>query len=108
MYEEQQDNRVVYQYEKNQNYRVVYANGAFGGVTPRGDIKFELFIEYVKIPETVVRSMTPDGLGPEIERSPEGGPITRESQVGVIMAPSQAKSLAHWLLGKLSEVEKKR
>ena len=108
MYEEQQDNRVVFQYEKDPDYRVVYANGAFGGVTPRGDIKFELFIEYVKAPETIVHSMTPDGLGPEIERLPDRTPITRESQVGVIMSPNQAKSLAHWLLGKLSEVEKKR
>ena len=100
--------RVVFQFEKNPEYRVIYANGAFGGATPRGDIKFDLFIEYAGSPEEVAHSMTPDGLGPEVERSPEDMPFVRESQIGVIMSPGQAKSFGHWLLSKISEVEKKQ
>lgn len=108
MYDEKPDNRVVFLYETSPEYQIVYANGAFGGITPRGDIKFDLFIEFVKAPEEVVHIMTPDGLGPEVEREPAKTPFTRESQVGVIMSPDQAKSLAHWLLSKVSEIEQKK
>lgn len=100
--------RVVYRYEKNPDYRVIFANGAIGGVTPRGDIKFDLFIEYLETPEETVHSITPDGLGPEIERTPHGPGFTRQSQIGVIMSPGQAKSLAYWLMGQVDAMEKKK
>ncbi len=107
MEEQRGPGRVVYRYEKNRDYRVIFANGAIGGVTPRGDVKFDLFIEYVDTPEETVHSVTPDGLGPEIERTPSGPAFTRQSQVGVIMSPGQARSLAHWLMGQVDAMEKK-
>ena len=60
---------VTYKYTRHSEYRIIYANGAIGGTTPRGDIKYDLFIEFVDIPEESVHSITPDGLGPEIERT---------------------------------------
>jgi hypothetical protein len=100
--------RIVYRYEKHPEYRVVFANGAVGGATPRGDVKFDLFLEYLEVPEQSVHSLTPDGIGPEIERSPKDSPFTRQSQVGVVMSPGQAKALAYWLMGQVEQMEKKR
>jgi hypothetical protein len=100
--------RIVYRYEKHPSYRVIFANGAVGGATPRGDIKFDLFIEYLEVPEETVHSITPDGIGPEIERKPESPPFTRQSQIGVIMSPGQAKSLAYWLMGQVDALGKKK
>jgi hypothetical protein len=100
--------RIVYRYEKHPEYRMVYANGAAGGATPRGDVKFDLFIEYLEVPEETVHSITPDGIGPEIERNPKDSAFTRQSQVGVIMSPGQAKALAYWLMGQVELLEKKR
>jgi hypothetical protein len=100
--------QIAYKYEKHPDYRVIFANGAVGGATPRGDIKFDLFIEYLEVPETTVHSITPDGIGPEIERTPKAPPFTRQSQAGVIMNPGQAKSLAYWLMGQVENLEKKR
>ncbi len=105
MYDDTDDDKVVFHYELSPEYRVVYANGAFGSITPRGDIKYDLFIEYVKAPEAIVHIMTPDGLGPEVDREPAKMPISRELQIGVMMTPGQAKSFAHWLLSKVSELE---
>lgn len=107
MDEQDATGRVVYRYEKNRDYRLIFANGAMGGATPRGDIKFDLFIEYLEAPEQTVHSITPDGLGPEIERTPSGPGFTRQSQVGVIMSPGQARSLAHWLMSQVDAMEKK-
>jgi hypothetical protein len=100
--------RIVYRYEKHPQYRVVFANGAIGGATPRGDVKFDLFLEYLEVPEETVHSLTPDGIGPEVERSPKDSPFTRQSQVGVVMSPGQAKALAYWLMGQVELMEKKR
>ena len=99
--------RIAYKYEKHPDYRIIFANGAVGGATPRGDIKFDLFIEYLEVPEKTVHSITPDGMGPEIDRSPKNPPFTRQSQVGVIMSPGQAKSLAYWLMGQVETLGKK-
>ena len=100
--------KITFRYEKHPDYRIIFANGAVGGTTPRGDIKFALFIEYLEVPEETAHSITPDGLGPEIERKPSNPGFTRQSQVGVIMTPGQAKSLAYWLMGQIDAIEKKR
>ena len=101
------DKRVVFAYEKNPAYRVVYANGAHGGMTPKGEYKFDLFFEQAKVPDQVAHSITPDGLGPEVERTPPAPPVSRELQVGVIMTPAGAKSLAHWILENIRQFEEK-
>ena len=101
------DNRVVFSYERNPEYRVLYANGAHGGVTPKGEYKFDLFFECAATPEEVAHSITPDGLGPEVERNPPQAPVIRELQVGVVMTVGGAKSLAHWILENIRQFEEK-
>ena len=108
MDEHGQSRQVTYRYEKHPDFRIIFANGALGGVTPRGDVKFDLFIEYLDVPEETVHSITPDGLGPEVDRKPRSNRFTRQSQVGVIMSPGQAKSFAYWLMGQVDALEKRR
>jgi hypothetical protein len=55
----------------------------------------------------VVHSITPDGLGPEVERSPAAPQVVRDLLVGVIMTPAGAKSLAHWMLENIRQFEEK-
>ncbi len=52
-------------------------------------------------------TMTP-GNAAKIDRSPKDPPFIRQSQVGVIMSPGQAKALAYWLMGQVDQMEKKR
>jgi hypothetical protein len=99
---------VTYKYERHPDYRIVYANGAVGGVTPRGEIMYDLFIEFVGVPEETVHSVTPEGLGPEIGRTPESPPFTRQSQIGVVMTPGQAKSFGYWLINQVENMERKK
>ncbi len=108
MSREAEGKTIRYRYTRHPDYHTTYANGAIGGTTPRGDIKFDLFIEFVDLPEESVHSITPDGIGPEIERKPANPPMNRQSQVGVIMNPNQAKSLAYWLLSQTKGLEQKR
>lgn len=99
--------RVVFAYERDPGYKVLYANGAQGGVTPKGEYTFDLFFEHARAPARVAHSITPDGLGPEVERSPNGPQVVRELLVGVVMTPAGAKSLAHWILESIRQFEEK-
>jgi len=92
-------------YARAPDYRVVAANGVHGGVTGRGDFRFDVFVESAQMPDSVTHSITPDGLGPEIEREPVRADILREVQVGVVMQIEQAKSFAHWILERIRVAE---
>ena len=101
---------LTFHFTKAPDYRIFAANGVHGGVTGRGDFKFDLFVESPQLPDTVTHSITPDGLGPETGREPAQADIVRESQVGVVMQVEQARSFAHWILEriKLADQQKNR
>ena len=106
--DDQRRERITFAYERGPEYRTVYANGAHGGITPKGEYRFDLFFEYPKAPRSVAHSVTPDGLGPEVDRTPPDSAVARELQVGVVMTPDGAKSLAHWILESIRQYEEKR
>lgn len=101
------DKEITFRFEKDPEYRVVTANGAWGGITPRGDMKFDLFFEHIDLPEEINYMATPDGLGPETSRNPTPAPITREVLIGVVMTPENAENLGRWLLEKVGQYKKK-
>lgn len=96
------ENTIRFEYVRSDDYRIIAANGAHGGLTSRGDFRFDLFVEGPKAPQSVAHSITPDGLGPEVEREPTGRIVERELQIGVIMSPAQARSLAQWIMSRLN------
>lgn len=96
---------ITFTFTRAPDYRVIAANGVHGGVTGRGDFKFDLFIESPELPESVTHSITPDGLGPETGRSPGAAQVVRESQIGVVMQVEQARSFAHWILERLKAAD---
>ena len=95
-------------YTRASDYRVIAANGVQGGVTGRGDFRFDLFLESAEVPESVTHSITPDGLGPEIARDPARPDIVREVQIGVVMQVDQAKSFAHWIMERVRLAENQK
>jgi hypothetical protein len=103
-----QKRELTFTYSKAPDYRVIPANGVHGGITGRGDFKFDLFVESTSVPDSVTHSITPDGLGPETGREPERPDIVREIQVGVLMQVEQAKSFAHWILERIKIAENQK
>lgn len=96
---------IAYRYAKD--YRLVPANGSFGGITPRADIMIHFFEEYYPVPRVVVHEVSPEGkLGQEKARETESL-ITREIQVGVVLSPAQAESIAKWILDKVETLKKR-
>jgi hypothetical protein len=97
-------NTVAFALAEDPNYRVVAANGVWGGVTPRGKFLVNFFVESNTTPSRIVHEVTADGrLGREIEREGVEIGITRTLQVGVLMSIEEAESIADWMKRRVTE-----
>lgn len=98
---------VKFIHKKPDDYEIIPANGAWGGLTPRGDFICNFFTEYYEIPEELEHELEEDGsLGPIIRKEGEVRTVIREFQIGVLMNKEQAVNLANWILEKVAQIEK--
>lgn len=90
-------------FEKDTNFKDFFAEGAFGGVTPSGMIRFMLYCDQAPDPIALHHRVDDDGsLGSELEdqrEMPDG--FVRLLKAGVTMTPPAAEALARWLQGKV-------
>jgi hypothetical protein len=101
-----EDRQAKFFFEYDPSYRLVGANGIWGGVTPRGDLRLDFFVESIGIPEHVTNLITPDGkLGPELGRTPERR-FSRRLLVGVLLSMEQAESVAEFIQERVQQFKK--
>ncbi len=95
-------------YLKSSLYRTVHADGAYGGVTPKGLLDVSFYSERRPIPSYVVHHVQPNGsLGTEIREnriSKDG--IIRDLEVGIMLDLDTGRSLLAWLQLKVAELER--
>ena len=100
--------QITFHLIKSNFFRVVHADGAWGGVTPRGFIEVNFYSERQPIPRSLTHSVNLESgtLGAEIReaRVTKEGPV-REVEVGVIMDLQCARSVRKWLDDKIAVVE---
>ena len=101
------DNKELYfNYIKTNSYKTFYSDGFFGGITPKGKIYMEPFIERGATPQIVKHLVLNDGnidSGTVVEAKKD---IIREIECGIIMDIETAKSLISWLTIKIDEFQK--
>ena len=99
--------RVNFDYIKGQQFRVIHADGAIGGLTPNGHIHMSLYSERPPIPRRMVFTIEGSRLGNELlaERVVRDA-IVREVDIDVIMTVDVAESLVTWLTEKVIELRK--
>ena len=100
-----------FHYLKSGGFRVVHADGVWGGPTPRGYITMSFFSERAPIPRRISYKLNPsDGipqaltLGKELARDGKEG-FVREVEVEVMIDLPMAKSLIRWLADKVRVLE---
>lgn len=104
-----EDRRAKFVLTKSSDYRTIAANGVWGGVTPRGDLRVDFFLESLTFPEAVTHLVNPDGkLGNELSRAPSDRAFTREIQMGVLLSLDHADSIGRWLIDTVSNFRKKQ
>lgn len=102
--------KVRIEYVKSQSFRVVHADGAYGGTSPRLELFIAFYNERFPIPKVLTYTPTPTGApGQEVisERESKEG-IIREVEVGVVLDFAAAKGFADWLNERIAELEKTR
>jgi hypothetical protein len=102
--------KLKYNYIKSNFFRVIYAEGAFGGINTKGHINFSFFNERNALPQMSELDIETDDngtvkiLGPEkTTQSKEG--IVRELEVDVNMSLEAAVSFHEWLGARINQLK---
>jgi hypothetical protein len=104
MTEASQPSRLDAHYQKSNFFRVVHADGAFGGPSPRGLINIAFYSERAPIPRHTTIPIVGGIPGPEEISETKSG-IFRELEVNVVMDLAVAVSLQSWLGQKIAEAQ---
>lgn len=97
--------KVGFDFIKSNLFRVIHADGVWGGVGPRGNIQMGFYSERFPIPRRVEMEIKEGRVGDEISRDARSD-IVREVEAEVIMNLQTAKALKDWLTTKIDEATK--
>ena len=100
---EQQE--IQFRYMKSHLFRVIHADGAWGGISPRGNIHMSLYNERGALPDTSKLVIDPNGRVIKPEEAQSSGDIIREVECDVVFDLGTAISLRRWLDEKIKDVQ---
>jgi hypothetical protein len=90
------------------DYNPVYVNGAHGGVSPRGELLMNFYLERMALPRSVTHEINPAGtIGDEVAAEPGDlkNSMVRFIGTGVVLNYQSAKDLHLWLGERVKEME---
>jgi len=99
---------LTFKYVFAEDYNPVYVNGAHGGVSPRGELVMNFYLERMALPRSVTHEINPNGtIGNEVAAEPEGlkSSMVRFIDAGVVLNFQSAKELHLWLGERVKEME---
>ena len=97
-----------FKYIFDYGYNPVYVNGAHGGVSPRGELVMNFYLERMALPESITHEINPNGtIGKESAAEPDdlAHSMVRFIESGVVMNYQNAKELHLWLGERIKELE---
>jgi hypothetical protein len=105
---ENQPSTVTFHYVKSNLFRVVHVNGAFGGLSPDGNMFIALYSERAPLPDVTVQKIEDNGqIGAElVEQRQSSGGIVREMEVGLAMDIRTARIFRDWLTERIDLADK--
>lgn len=101
-------NEMTFKYIFQYDYSPVYVNGAHGGVSPRGELVMNFYLERQPLPNALSHEITPAGtIGAETSVDPSdlGRSLVRQVINGVVVNYQTARELHYWLGEKVKEME---
>jgi len=104
------DPSITFKYIFKYDYNPVYVNGAHGGVSPRGEIVANFYLERQPLPNEITHAINSDGsVGADViavEPKDLESIIVRHVSSGVVLNHQNAKALHGWLGDKIAELER--
>jgi hypothetical protein len=99
---------IKFKYVFSYNYNPVYVNGAHGGVSPRGELVVNFYLERPPLPNAITHEINPNGtIGNETEQDPEDykNSFVRFVSDGIILNYDSARNIHQWLGDRIKEME---
>lgn len=98
---------IKFHYIRTPGYRNYHVDGIFGGITPKGLLHMDLFVERNPISSMVEQEITESGTpGKVIEKKIETDGIIRQIECGLIIDLNTAGSIRDWIDAKIKEFQK--
>lgn len=101
-------NEMTFKYIFQYDYNPIYVNGAHGGISPRGELVMNFYLERQPLPNEITHEITPAGsIGPEtgVDPSDLTRSLVRQVINGVVVNYQTGRELHYWLGEKLKEME---
>lgn len=101
-------NELTFKYVFDDSYNPSYINGAHGGVTPRGELVVNFYLERQPLPKAISHELVINGsIGRETEVEPSDlhRSFVRYVSSGIVLNQQTAKEIHFWLGEKLKEME---
>jgi len=93
---------------KNVDFRTVWASGVFGGVTAKGQLNMNFFLDTLELPKSVQHEIIGNDLAPHpVPASPSEPSSVREVQFGLLLDLEVAKTVVTWMQQHINEFEEK-
>ncbi len=99
---------IKFKYIFNYGYNPVYVNGAHGGISPRGELVMNFYLERMALPESITHEINPNGtIGSEVTSEPDDlkNSLVRFIDTGVVMNYQSARDFHTWLGERIKELE---
>ena len=99
---------ITFKYIFTYDYNPKYVNGAHGGVTPRGELVVNFYLERQPLPNDVSHEVNPNGtIGDESAVDPKDlhQSLVRHVSHGVVLSIQTARDFHSWLGDKIRELE---
>ncbi|GFE58870.1 hypothetical protein [Geobacter sp. AOG1] len=99
---------VTFKYVVAPDYNPVYINGAHGGVSPRGEIMVNFYIERLPLPDSITHEINLNGtIGNETASNPPDLKTTlvRHVDTGIVLTVENARIFHAWLGERIREAE---
>ena len=99
---------LTFKYIYNYSYNPVYVNGAHGGLSPRGELVMNFYLERPPLPEEIRHEINQNGtIGNVTGEEPKdlNSSMVRFIDNGVILNFESARNLYFWLGERLQEME---
>jgi hypothetical protein len=100
--------QITFKYIFTYDYNPKYVNGAHGGVSPRGELVVNFYLERPPLPNAVSHEINQNGtIGAEgaVDPADLNTSLVRYVTTGVVLSLQTARDLHSWLGEKVRELE---
>ncbi len=90
------------------NFRELHIDGAYGGITPKGQFNINFYAERLSIPKSTIYNIKENNFIKISDSEDSKNGIIREFETGIYMTVETAKEIYEWLGEQISNLEKNK